>query len=541
MDYCAKGYAIRHFTMKERLLTEARVAMRYVFTILIPHPGALSLEHDVELSRSLFSPPTTALSLIAIGGLLGACIWGLSRWPLVAFGLLWFFLNLVIESSVVPLELIFDHRMYLPSVGMILAVFEIVRRLASKATMKWTAQERKKMAWSTVAVLCSLLCLMTFVRNEDWESAVNINADAVRKAPNHPRAHANLASALNRAGRYSEAIEAARKAIDLGRDHFEEHIVASTAIVVSYVHLGDESKALEEGERLLALTPKAFDATALPHFLSILAELQMRAGKYPEAYASLHRALDVMAQFPRLRSDVPMVYASMNRLLHALSGKQEDVDGDGLPDPGELQPAEWLARKLHELGDWEGAKAFAKAVPSSPVAQDVQRRMALAEERNEVQSAQWSYRKYLLKPQGWADVATGLAYWVRQQGVFKGLEKLGLRLLHAAGLRRPFSSDVPLLEGWYAFEAGRVQEAVSKARQAVTLAPQSAKAWIALGFFEQRAGNLENSLAAFQHTLELYPGYPKRQVLKELMAQLETQLLAGPPGGTQHTAQAGLL
>ncbi|ROR01942.1 tetratricopeptide repeat protein [Desulfosoma caldarium] len=526
LDYCAKGYAIRHFTMKERVLTEARVVMRYLFAILVPHPGALSLEHDVELSRSFFTPPTTALSIATIGGLLTWAVWALPRQPLIGFGILWFFLNLVIESTVVPLELMFDHRMYLPSVGLILAAFEALRRLCSKCGLRWTVQERRKMAWSAVAVVCSVLTLITFIRNEDWESAININADAVRKAPHHPRAHANLAYALNRSGRYAEAIEAARRAVELGRDHFEEHIVASTAIVLAYVHLGDEAKALEEGERLLAMTPKAFDASALPNFLFIMAELQRKAGKYGEAFSSLQRALEVMAEFPRLRTDAAMIYSSMHRLLRDVAERQVDIDGDGMVDPGDIEPAAWLARKLYEMRDWDGAQIFAGLDPSSPVAQEVQRRIALAEDRNRTQAARWGYRKYLWRPTAFADMATGLAYWLQKQNFFKGFETIGLKLLHVAAMCRPYNPDVPLLQGWYAFEAGRVQEAVAKARQAVEMDPMSAKAWIALGFFEQKAGNLENSLAAFQQTLELYPGYPKRQVLEHLMAQLRTQIMA---------------
>lgn len=526
LDSFSKGYEIRHFTMKERLLTEARIVMRYFFTILVPDPKALSLEHDVEVSRSLFDPPATVMSLAAIAGLLSASLWTITRWPLISFGLLWFFLNLAIESSVVPLELIFDHRMYLPSVGLILAAFEAVRRVFSKAAGRWTIHEREKIAWSAVALLSAVLCLMTFVRNEDWETAVNINADAARKAPNHPRAHANLASALNRAGRYAEAVEAAQKAIEVGRDHFEEHFVAATNLVIGRLHLDGEEKALEEAERLLATAPKASDATALPNFLTILATLQTRAERYREAYGSVQKALDVLAKFPRLRSDAPMVYAAMNRLVQAVAKKNEDIDGDGSPDPGELQPTEWIVRKLHDLGDWEGAKRFADTVPASPVAQEVRRLMALAEERNRFQSAQWGYRNYLWKPKGLADVATGVAYGLSRWNASAGFETLGLKLLEIAEHRRPDNADVAVLKGWYAFEAGRAQEAVALARHAVALVPQSAKAWIALGFFEQRAGNPQHSLAAFQQTLELYPGYPKRQVLEQLMAKLQTQLAA---------------
>ncbi len=520
-ESCTKGYEIRHFTMAERLLTEARVVMGYVWTILVPNPEALSLEHDVEISRSLFSPPTTAMSLLGIMSLLGAGVLGLKSFPLASFGLFWFFLNLVIESTIVPLELKFDHRMYLPSVGLILAASEVVRHVFSKLLVKWPARERRKMAWSTVAVVCSFLSLMTFARNEDWESALTINQDAVKKAPNHPRSHANYASALIRAGQYPEALKEAQKAIELGRDHFEEHFVASTAIVLVHVRQGDYQKALDEGKQLLEQTPQGFDATALPSFLSLLGEVHRRLGNYAEAYGYAEKAIRVIQDNPKLRTDAPIVYGLLDRVIVTVSKENHDLDGDGLPDPGGIRPDEWLVNKLYELGDWDGAKMFASAASPSDLIENTKRDINIIEQRNATQSVQWGYRRNIYKPSHVADLATGAAYWIHTHQSLRSLENVAVWLLRQARALRPESLDPVLLEGWVAFDSGRKEEAVAKARQAVDLAPQSAKAWIALGFFEEKAGRVENALTAFRHTLELYPGYPKRQVLKELMAKLE--------------------
>ena len=45
---------------------------------------------------------------------------------LIAYGLIWFFINLVIESTVIALELKFEHRLYLPSIGFYLSLVLIV-------------------------------------------------------------------------------------------------------------------------------------------------------------------------------------------------------------------------------------------------------------------------------------------------------------------------------------------------------------------------------------------------------------------------------
>jgi hypothetical protein len=117
------GYGAREFTLDQRLLTQLRVVVFYVSLLLWPHPQRLNLAHDVSLSVSLFQPPSTFVCLLIIAGLLLAAICFAKRYPLFSFCTFWFFGNLIIESSVVALELVFEHRTYLPSM---LAIFLVV-------------------------------------------------------------------------------------------------------------------------------------------------------------------------------------------------------------------------------------------------------------------------------------------------------------------------------------------------------------------------------------------------------------------------------
>jgi len=114
-------YHLRGFTMWERVLTEFRVLVRYITLLVLPLPERLNLEHEVEISRTLFSPFTTLLSLLVLLGLVALGFYLARRRPLISFFIFWFFLQLAIESSVVPLELMFEHRLYLPSVSRALA------------------------------------------------------------------------------------------------------------------------------------------------------------------------------------------------------------------------------------------------------------------------------------------------------------------------------------------------------------------------------------------------------------------------------------
>lgn len=123
LAYLASNGGIRDFTLGERLLTEPRVIFDYLGNILLPRFGLYGLYHDgFAISRSVFTPWTT---LPAITGILGAAVLGFisrRRWPLLALAILWYLGGQLIESSTVMLELYFEHRNYVPSIGPFIAL-----------------------------------------------------------------------------------------------------------------------------------------------------------------------------------------------------------------------------------------------------------------------------------------------------------------------------------------------------------------------------------------------------------------------------------
>ncbi len=113
--------ARRGFGGVERLLTEARVLWLYLSKALVGLPGRLGIfQPDITVSRSLFEP-VTLIAVLAWIALAAYSIVRRRRAPLLAFGVLWFLAGHLIESTVLPLEVYFEHRNYLPLVGPVFA------------------------------------------------------------------------------------------------------------------------------------------------------------------------------------------------------------------------------------------------------------------------------------------------------------------------------------------------------------------------------------------------------------------------------------
>lgn len=124
---------VRGFDLVERLLTQCRVLVDYLYNSLIPHRAGSGLFHDdIQVSRGPLSPISTLPSLILISTLTVCAITYFRRSPYICFAIAWFLLAHLTEASVIPLELKYEHRNYLPMVGLLIGLVLFVNHSFSK-------------------------------------------------------------------------------------------------------------------------------------------------------------------------------------------------------------------------------------------------------------------------------------------------------------------------------------------------------------------------------------------------------------------------
>jgi tetratricopeptide (TPR) repeat protein len=206
------NYSHRPFTPLERLLTESRIVVFYLSQIFYPVATRLSIEHDIPISTSIIQPWSTPLGLIAVLLLIGIGLWQMRKRPVLSFVILFFFLNHTVESTIIGLELAFEHRNYLPSLFLFFPV---------AMGLKWLLdyyRGRKTLIYhallSFVALLILGLGFGTYVRNMAWATEKSLWEDAVAKAPNSGRSLHNLAwGHFERIGRYDQAMQLYQKSL----------------------------------------------------------------------------------------------------------------------------------------------------------------------------------------------------------------------------------------------------------------------------------------------------------------------------------------
>lgn len=181
------GYKFRDFTLTERLLTQPRVLWLYVGLLVFPSTARLTLFHDdIEVSRNLWEPWTTAVALIVLIVVIAVAAARKRENPLLALGVFWFLIGHSIESSFIGLEIAHEHRNYLPDVGLIFAGACAGTKLLHRITTP-------QIAWPLIVVILAVLGLSTYVRAGIWAEEVTLVEAQLKHHPRSARSHAMAA------------------------------------------------------------------------------------------------------------------------------------------------------------------------------------------------------------------------------------------------------------------------------------------------------------------------------------------------------------
>ncbi|MBI3605003.1 MAG: tetratricopeptide repeat protein [Nitrospirae bacterium] len=259
-----------------RVMTEWRVIILYLTLLAFPYPGRMNLDYDFAWSKSLFDPVTTFLSLLVLLALTGFALFKAKKVPLTAFSILWFLINLAMESSFIKLDLVFEHRLYLSS-----AIFFLVFAAGIYAVALRFQIRRQEVLIGGIVVLAGVLILMTHERNKVWKTSVSLWSDVALKSPNRSRVINNL-----------------------GKAYLEEE-------------KWDQAK--ENFARSIRLDPKNQEA------LNNLGNANQREGNLSEAVKNYEAVLALNSNNPLAHNDLGVAYQNLGRSDLALKGFLEAV------------------------------------------------------------------------------------------------------------------------------------------------------------------------------------------------------------------------
>lgn len=346
-------YEFRDFTLSQRLLTQFRVVILYVTLLVLPLPSRMNLDWDFEKSLGVFSPPTTFISILLVCGILIWAVAAARRHRLYSFCVFWFFGNLVIESSFLPLEMVFEHRAYLPSMAFFLAAaFFLLKRVKPLS-----------LAATVLALACALFSAGTINRNRVWADNLTLWRDVVKKSPNKARGHFNLAGVLIARGMPEEALAYCQRGIELD---------PNSALGYFNLALALENPRIKRYDEALAYYRKALEIKpAYSLALANMAHIMVRKGRAAlknndreTALADFSQALSLVQSAVDIEPDNPSIWLNAGRSLYMMGNPKASIpyfERALALDPGFAKAHNNIGIAYSDLGDLARASRHLEA------------------------------------------------------------------------------------------------------------------------------------------------------------------------------------
>ena len=536
-DVIIEGYKIRDFTLTQRVLTQFRVVLYYVTLLLYPHPSRLNLDYDFPISRGILDPPTTFLAILIIAVLIGYSIWIAKKRPFLSFCILWYFGNLVIESSIFPLEMVFEHRLYLPAIGpLILFVILVVggweklkqtiekrhqtldirqktesSRQYAEGRIQEIEQSRQKTEsrrletesslrrdlplWIVFLLISILFCLGSYQRNTIWKNEIALWEDCVKKSPHKPRVHNNLGFSLVKDKIFEKGVEELNIALKLD----PKHINARFNLGLAYEEMKLFDKAIVHLKEYLRLAPED------PEGYNEIGLISLQMNKMDEAVLFFKKGLEIKPNIAKLHANLGNAYLQGGMLDEAIFEYRKAMHYDlnltslhiklaeayekkGLPDQATeeikkaLQVDPSLGPSLYEAHIVMGASYLQKGRIDEAIAELNRALKYNTEDPNIYNNLGVAYRRKQLLDEAIANYK-------------KAIEV------------DPSFSEARVNLGEVYFEKGMVNEAVTELEHAVRLDPNKAEVHNNLGVIYLRKKRLNEAISNFKRAITINPKY----------------------------------
>ena len=266
LNFSAEPMESRRFTQIERMLTQPRILCEYLFHLYVPRIEGRGLFQDgYMVSRSLFSPASTCLSIITVIALLAGAFIYRRRYPLVAIAILVFFSSHLLESTWLNLELYFEHRNYAASIFLFLPVAAGIIGLTKYINFKL-------MSVCALSVLV-LLGFLTWQRTTLWSSSDRLEIYWAASTPESARAQNRVGTLLLQMDRIDESIEYLKAADD--KFQTSSLLTINLLLVKVYANVATQHDFQRAAERMKV---QPFDAQAIKGLRSLVEKIVSREG-----------------------------------------------------------------------------------------------------------------------------------------------------------------------------------------------------------------------------------------------------------------------
>jgi hypothetical protein len=310
----------------------------------------LSLYHDeIQISTGLLSPWTTLGSMLLLAALIAVAILLRNRRPLVALGIGWFFAAQLLTATIIPLELVYEQRMYFGSIGVLLGLAALL--LGLRWTITWPL-----LRGFLVAVALAWFAIATNLRAREWSNPLQLAVIEANRHPDSPRAVYEAGRQLLIASNYKDGplLTASWKYLRQAAAIPGSSALADQAMIM----IADHERRGDDSEFWVSMTHKLRDQPTRQEDISALISLTSCYGSGICQFdvSNLQRAYQAALSRPHPIARLEAAYADFQRDVRHNDALAAEYLAQAVKDnPGESAYRIDLAALYARQGDTEKA------------------------------------------------------------------------------------------------------------------------------------------------------------------------------------------
>ncbi len=280
------------------LLTQFRVIVTYLRLLFIPINQ--NFDYDYHIAKNLLELPILA-SLILLVSILTIAIRIFSKYRLISFGIFWFFLTLLPESSIIPIQdIIFEHRLYLPMVGFSFFLVSLIYYIFENKTLKSMV--------IVLLIITSCYAILSYRRNLIWKNEFTLWNDTVYKSPKKARPYDYRGLAYIDQGNFTQAISDCTKAIEINPKDENAYYGRGN----SYYKQNNFSQAISDYNKAIEINPNFTEAYFNLGFA------YCKQGNFTQAISDYNKAITINPNFANAYIGRGLAYESQGNFAQAI-------------------------------------------------------------------------------------------------------------------------------------------------------------------------------------------------------------------------------
>jgi protein O-mannosyl-transferase len=232
------------------LINQFIVIVRYLQLTILP------INQCADYGNIVFNFPFTSsiLDIKVIGcflllvGIFTLAVYLYKKNKAMSFGLFWFFIALSVESSIIPIaDPMFEHRMYLPMLGIALFLISSLYMISNKI--------KPINVFSFLFLIIVIMGVFSYSRNKVWKSEILLLSDVIKNAPYNARCYYNRGRLIYKLADKQGAIKDFSSAIELKPNFAEAYYNRG----IARKDIGDFDGAEQDYNRAIEIKPKSAD------------------------------------------------------------------------------------------------------------------------------------------------------------------------------------------------------------------------------------------------------------------------------------------